>query len=60
MADHVHLFIDVPPSYVPAIVVQIMKSILARELYMRYPELREKMWSGAICGEGILSEAWVT
>ena len=52
MADHVHLFIEVSPSYAPARVVQIMKSISAKELYKRYPELRKKMWSGAIWGEG--------
>jgi REP-associated tyrosine transposase len=52
MSDHVHIFIETPPSYAPAKVVQIMKSISAKELYKRYPELRKKMWSGAIWGEG--------
>jgi putative transposase len=52
MEDHVHVFIEVPPSYSPARVVQIMKSISAKELYKRYPEMRKKMWSGAIWGEG--------
>ena len=52
MVDHVHLFIEAPPSYSPARVVQIMKSITAKELYKKYPEIRKKMWSGAIWGEG--------
>ena len=52
MEDHVHVFIEAPPSYAPARVVQIMKSISAKELYKRYPELRKKMWSGAIWEEG--------
>ena len=52
MADHVHLFIEAPPAYAPARVAQIMKSISAKELYKRFPELRKKMWSGAIWGEG--------
>jgi len=52
MADHVHLFIEAPPGYAPARVVQIMKSISAKELYKKFPELRKKMWSGAIWGEG--------
>ncbi len=52
MSDHVHVFIEAPPSYAPARVVQIMKSISAKELYKRYPELRKKMWSGAIWEEG--------
>lgn len=52
MADHVHVFIEAAPSYAPARVVQIMKSISAKELYKRFPELRKKMWSGAIWEEG--------
>jgi putative transposase len=52
MSDHVHVFIEAPPSYAPARVVQIMKSISAKELYKRYPELRKKLWSGAIWEEG--------
>jgi putative transposase len=52
MVDHVHLFIEAPPAYAPARVVQIMKSISAKELYKKYPEIRKKMWSGVIWGEG--------
>ncbi len=52
MEDHVHVFIEASPSYAPARVVQIMKSISAKELYKKYPELRKKMWSGAIWEEG--------
>jgi putative transposase len=52
MEDHVHVFIEAPPSYAPARVAQILKSISAKELYKRYPELRKKMWSGAIWEEG--------
>ena len=52
MEDHIHVFIEAPPSYAPARVVQIMKSVSAKELYKKYPEIRKKMWSGAIWGEG--------
>jgi len=52
MEDHIHVFIEAPPSYAPARVVQIMKSISAKQLYKKYPEIRKKMWSGAIWGEG--------
>jgi putative transposase len=57
MGDHVHMFIEVPPSYAPARVVQIMKSISAKELYKKYPEIRTKMWSGAIWGEGYFARS---
>jgi putative transposase len=35
MEDHVHVFIEAPPSYAPARVAQTMKSISAKELYKR-------------------------
>ena len=52
MEDHVHIFIEAPPACSPAQVVQIMKSISARELYKKFPEMRKAMWSGKIWNEG--------
>ena len=52
MADHVHLFIEAPPSYAPSQVVQIIKSLSARELYKKFPKMRKEMWSGKIWNEG--------
>jgi putative transposase len=52
MRDHVHVFIEAPPSYSPAHLVQVLKSISAKELYKRYPEIREEMWSGKIWSDG--------
>jgi len=50
--DHIHLFIHVPPKYSPAKVVQIIKSISAREIFRRYPEIREHLWAGEIWSDG--------
>ena len=50
--DHVHLFIQVPPRYAPAQVVQIMKSISARETFEQYPRLRKQLWAGEFWGAG--------
>ena len=52
--DHIHLFIQVPPKYSPAKVVQIVKSISARENFRRYPEIREQMWAGEIWSDGYI------
>ena len=52
MEDHVHLFLSAPPRYSPAQVVQILKSISARELFARYPRLRRKLWGGALWEAG--------
>ena len=52
MEDHVHVFLSAPPRYSPARVMQMMKCISARELYVRFPWLRRKMWGGEIWGGG--------
>ena len=52
MEDHVHVFIEAPPRYAPAEVVQIMKSISAREVFKEFPKMRKTMWSGRIWGDG--------
>ena len=50
--DHVHLFIHVPPKYAPARVVQIMKSISAREVFQAFPQLRKRLWAGEFWADG--------
>jgi len=52
MPDHVHLFMMAPPRYSPSRVVQIMKSISARQMFRRYPKLREQLWGGEMWSDG--------
>ena len=52
MEDHVHLFIEAPPRYSPAEVVEIMKSISARETFKKFRKVKKAMWSGAIWSDG--------
>ena len=52
MEDHVHIFIEVPPRYSPARVVQVMKSISAREIFSKFPDLRKQLWAGALWNDG--------
>lgn len=52
MEDHVHVFLSAPPRYSPARVMQIMKSISARELFARFPWVRRKLWGGEFWGDG--------
>lgn len=44
--DHVHLFVDATPKYSPAQIVQMLKSITAREIFKKYPKPREQYWAG--------------
>ncbi len=52
MEDHVHIFVEVPPRYSPARVVQVMKSISAREVFSKFPELRKQLWAGELWNGG--------
>jgi len=50
--DHVHFLIQTAPSYSPSRVVQIVKSVVAREVFVQAPEVKQKLWGGAFWGEG--------
>ena len=52
MEDHVHIFVEVPPRYSPAQVVQVMKSISAREAFKKFPKLRKQLWAGELWNDG--------
>ena len=50
--DHVHLFVSCPPRDAPAKVMNILKSITARELYAEFPRLRRTHWGGKLWADG--------
>jgi putative transposase len=50
--DHVHVFLEASPNYSPAEVVQIMKSISAREVFRKFPRLRKQLWAGEMWSDG--------
>jgi len=52
MEDHVHIFIEARPKHSPAQVVQIMKSISAREVFKKFPKLRKQLWAGELWNDG--------
>ena len=52
MEDYVHVFVEAPPGYSPAQLVQVFKSISAREVYKKFPKMRREMWSGKIWSDG--------
>jgi putative transposase len=52
MEDHVHIYVEARPKYSPAQIVQIMKSISAREVFKKFPKLRKKLWAGELWNDG--------
>lgn len=51
-ADHVHVFLHAPPKYAPARIVQVMKSISAREIFQQFPQLHKQLWAGEFWNDG--------
>lgn len=41
--DHIHLFVVAEPKYSPSRVMQIIKSITARQLFKEYPEIKKQL-----------------
>jgi putative transposase len=50
--DHVHIFVEAAPRYAPSRVMQVTKSITARELFNKYPKIKEQLWGGEFWSDG--------
>lgn len=44
--NHVHLLVQSAPRYAPSRIVQIIKSITAKELFKQFPEIEKDLWGG--------------
>ena len=51
-SDHVHLLIQSVPSYSVTKIVTIVKSIIAREVFKRCPDVKKQLWGGEFWGKG--------
>jgi len=52
MPDHLHLFLCARLKYSPSHIVQVLKSVSAREMFHRHPGLKEKLWGGELWSSG--------
>ena len=50
--DHVHFLVQSVPVLQPKRVVQIIKSITAREIFKEYPEIKRYLWGGKFWASG--------
>jgi len=50
--DHVHFLVQSVPMYRPSKVVQIIKSITAREIFLKFPYLKKKLWGSEFWTKG--------
>jgi REP element-mobilizing transposase RayT len=50
--DHVHFLVQSVPAYSVSKVVTIIKSLTAREIFKRCPEVKEQLWGGEFWTDG--------
>ena len=50
--DHVHLLMRAAPRYSPSQVIQIVKSITAKEMFKQFPEIKKELWGGEFWNDG--------
>ena len=50
--DHVHFLIQSVPMYAPSRIAQMVKSITAREVFKRVPEVKKELWGGEFWSKG--------
>lgn len=55
--DHVHLFVEAPPKLSPAQMADVLKSISAREVFKKFPNVKRVLWGGTLWADGYFVRA---
>ena len=50
--DHVHFLVQSVPTYSAKKIIQTIKSITAREIFARVPEVKTQLWGGEFWTDG--------
>jgi len=50
--DHVHFLVQSVPTYSVTKIVTIIKSITAREIFKRCPQVKRQLWGGEFWSDG--------
>lgn len=48
LMDHVHLFVSAPPKLSPSYIIKMLKGISGRRLFIKFPEIKNKLWKGRL------------
>ncbi|WP_223552304.1 MULTISPECIES: IS200/IS605 family transposase [Flavobacteriaceae] len=51
-SNHVHFLVQSVPSYSVSKMIRMLKSITAKQLFQRFPEIKEKLWGGKFWTSG--------
>ena len=52
--NHVYFLLQTVPMYSPSRLSQVVKSITAREIFRRVPEVKKKLWGGEFWTKGYI------
>lgn len=44
MPDHLHVFVSAKPKFSPSYIYKMLKGIGSRRLFLKHPEIRERLW----------------
>jgi REP element-mobilizing transposase RayT len=50
--DHVHFLVQSIPTKSASVIIRMVKSIIAREVFRKHPEVKEKLWGGEFWTDG--------
>ena len=50
--DHVHFLVQAVPTYSVSRLVMVIKSITAREIFRRCPQVKRQLWGGEFWSDG--------
>jgi REP element-mobilizing transposase RayT len=50
--NHVHFLIQSVPRYSPTEIIKKVKSITARQIFAKHPEVKKQLWGGEIWTDG--------
>ena len=51
-SDHVHFLVQSVPNHSVSKMIRMLKSITAKQLFQRYPEIKRKLWGGKFWTSG--------
>ena len=53
--DHIHILVQSVPTYSVTKLVTMIKSLTAREIFKRCPEVKKKLWGGEFWTDGYVA-----
>ncbi len=50
--DHIHVLVGAAPKYAPSNIMQIIKSITAKHIFKKFPDIKKQLWGGHFWSDG--------